>query len=61
MFEFVKGSAYIVFHCHVDKTFVVVTFEVQATVEASGPVDGALVLGFNWCILLVPIVRSRFH
>ena len=28
-------------------TFVVVTFEVQATVEASVPVDGALVMEFN--------------
>ena len=47
MFEFGKGSAYIVFHCHVDKTFVVVPFGVQATVEASGSVGGASVLGFN--------------
>ena len=47
MFEFGKGSAYIVFHCHIDKTFVVVPLQDQATVEASGPVDGALVLVFN--------------
>ena len=47
MFEFGKGSAYIVFHCHIDKTFVVVPLQDQATVEASGPVDGALALGFN--------------
>ena len=47
MFEFGKGSAYIVFHCHVDETFFVVTFKVQATVKASGPVNGASVLGFN--------------
>ena len=47
MFEFGKESAYILFHCHVDKTFAVVPFEVQVTLEASGPVGSALVLGFN--------------
>ena len=47
MFEFGKGSTYIVFHCHLDENFSVVGFKVQATVEASGPVDGALVLVFN--------------
>ena len=47
IFEFGKGSAYIIFHCHVDKKFVVVPFKVQDIVEASVPVDGALVLGFN--------------
>ena len=47
MFEFGKGSAYIVYNCHVDKTFVVVPFEVQATIEVSSTADGALVLVFN--------------
>ena len=47
MFEFGKGSAYIVFHCHIDENFVLVSFKVQGTVEAYGPVDGALALGFN--------------
>ena len=34
MFEFGKGSAYMVFNCRVDKTFVVVPFKVQATIES---------------------------
>ena len=38
---------YIVFHFYIDKIFVVVPFEAKATVEASSPVNGALVLGFN--------------
>ena len=47
IFEFGKGYAYIVFHCHVEKAFVVVPFEVQATLKAFGPVGGTLVLVSN--------------
>ena len=46
MFEFRKSTMYIIFHCHVDKTFAVVPFKVWDTVEASSPFDGALLLVF---------------
>ena len=56
MFEFGKGSAYIIFYFHVDEKIVVVPFEVQVTVESSSPVNGALLLGFNGIIEMESVV-----